>query len=598
MKDRKEVITRTNVKKIFGKDNFFTDVLARIAMRVLGINKINRLYSKSAHLKGLDFSDDMMRVYNTTWNRSLDQLSVIPKEGPFIVVGNHPFGAIEGLILYSAIGRIRPDFKLMANFLLTYLEPVKEAFIPVNPFQDNPEWGNSVGGIRAALEHLKDGHGLAIFPAGEVSRYHGHGYPEDIEWSASIARLIQKTKVPVIPLYIDGKNSRRFYFLSKINSMLSTACLPHEMTNKRNKDILFRLGKPITSAELEAYPNPKELAAYLRSRAYALEANIPSEKRTVRHYAAVEMDKQKDVSVMTKELEAVRDTSLIFSCLNYDCYLVDYDRIPTLMHEIGRRREEAFRAIGEGSGKAIDTDQYDTYYKHLVLWDREKKSLVGAYRLGYGSEIVPKYGLDGFYISSLFKINDSMKEHAAKSVELGRSFVAVEYQKDMMPLLLLFRGLMMVVVKNKDIQSFIGPVSISTWYPKFYQSLMVKYVSTMHSSHVLKDEFSPRTPFKEDFLKVDADVLLAKNMDSLEQFDRFMFKLSNGEYRMPILFKRYLKLGAKFLCFNIDPDFNDTLDGLLLINFNEVPKSELEMLMKDSSEEERRVLLRRFGYDE
>ena len=212
MKDRKEVVTRADVKKVFGKDNFFTDMLTRVVMRVLGMNKINRLYSKSAHLKGLDFADDMLRVYNTTWNRSLDQLSVIPKEGPFVIVGNHPFGAIEGVLLYSAIGRIRPDFKLMANFLLTYLEPVKDAFIAVNPFQDNPEWGNSVGGIRGALEHLKAGHGLAIFPAGEVSRYHGHNYPEDIEWSASIARLIQKTKVPVIPLYIDGKNSKRFYF--------------------------------------------------------------------------------------------------------------------------------------------------------------------------------------------------------------------------------------------------------------------------------------------------------------------------------------------------------------------------------------------------
>ena len=598
MKDRKEVVTRADVKKVFGKDNVFTDMLTRVVMRVLGINKINRLYSKSAHLKGLDFADDMLRVYNTTWNRSLDQLSVIPKEGPFVIVGNHPFGAIEGVLLYSAIGRIRPDFKLMANFLLTYLEPVKDAFIAVNPFQDNPEWGNSVGGIRAALEHLKEGHGLAIFPAGEVSRYHGHDYPEDIEWSASIARLIQKTKVPVIPLYIDGKNSKRFYFLSKINSMLSTACLPHEMTNKRNMDILFRLGKPITASELEPYSDPKELAAYLRSRAYALEANIPFEKPMFRHCSAVEMDKQKDVSAMIKELESVRDTSLIFSCLNYDCYLLEHDSIPTLMHEIGRRREEAFRAIGEGSGKAIDIDQYDAYYKHLVLWDREKKSLIGAYRLGYGSEIVPKYGLDGFYISSLFKMNDSLKERASKSVELGRSFVSVEYQKDMMPLLLLLRGLMMVVVRNKDIQSFIGPVSISTWYPKFYQSLIVRYVSTMHNSDTLKNEFSPRTPFKEDFLKVDADVLLSKNMDSLEKFDRFMLKLSNGAYRMPTLFKRYLKLGAKFLCFNIDPDFNDTLDGLLFINFNEVPKSELEMLMKDSPDEERKVLLQRFGYDE
>lgn len=590
----RKIIQKTDLIKIIGKDNVFTRGIASVAMSVLCINKINRLYSPSADLSDQAFTEHMLNMYGITYDNNVSELNVIPKEGPFIIVSNHPFGAIEGILLYDAIARIRPDFKVMANFILSYIPNLKNVFIPVNPFTNNPEWGNSLGGIKTAMEHVSNGNGLGIFPAGEVSRYNGNKYPEDIEWSVTIAKLVKKCKVPVIPFYFDGVNSKKFYRLAKIHSMLGTAMLLNELYNKRNRHFTIKIGKPILPSDIEVYDDYKKLAAYLRTRSYALEANINKEEIKNRNTKQESLPPPLKSYLLVNELDKIRNKSYLFSCAQYECFLADYNDIPNVIYELGRRREEAFRAIGEGSGKQLDTDKYDLYYKHLILWDKEENRLVGGYRLGIGKDIIEQKGINGFYISSLFKISDSFKDVLSKSIELGRSFVTVDYQKDILPLMLLLKGLMMVAYKYKDVNYFIGPVSISNWYPDFYKSLMVRYISTKFPCNEFKDMVQARTPFNVNFLKTDPDILLENNIATVEKFDRYMMKLSNGDYRLPTLFKKYLKLQSKFLCFNIDPDFNDTLDGLLLLKFSDIPESELSMLIKDSSDEEKEMIKKRF----
>ena len=569
---------------------------AGLALKILGFKKVNRLYSPSADLYGRDFTEDMLRRYNTTIDVNEDELKCIPAEGPFIVVCNHPFGAIEGIILYDVISRIRPDFKIMANFILSYIPNLKDVFFSVNPFENNKELGGgSAGGIKKSLAQLTEGHGLGVFPAGEVARYHGHNYPEDIAWSPQIAKIIQKTKVPVIPVYFDGNNSRKFYCLTRIYSLLGTARLVKEMLNKRNRKITMKIGKPILPAEVAQYETPEALAAYLRSRSYALQANIYSELRKYRSRMSDPIDPPFRPSELARELSAIREESLLYTTAGFECYLADYDKIPHVIREIGRRREEAFRAVGEGTGKSIDTDNYDTYYKHLILWDTKEQTIAGGYRIGLGDEIYEKYGARGFYVDSLFNIDPQFEPYLKETIELGRSFVSVDYQKDILPLMLLLKGLMESIMRYPKMNYFIGPVSISSWYPKFYQSLMVHYVTTKHTNEDFSKMFHPKTPFVPDFNKCDVDVLMEKNMDSVDKFDRYLMKLSNGDYRMPTLFKKYLKINSKFLCFNVDPDFNDTLDGLLLLKFTDYPIDELEMMLKDMPEEKRPAYYKRFG---
>ncbi len=593
----RKVVTIQDLKQGLGLKGFFGTCAAGLAYGFLRLGKINRLFDGAADYQGREFADHLIENMNITIDVSAEQLESIPKEGGFVMVSNHPFGGIEGVMLLSAIAKVRPDFKLMANFILSHIPNLKECFFSVNPFEKNPEWKSSVGGIKGAMLHIAGGNGLGVFPAGEVSRYHGHDYPEDQAWSASIARIIKNAGVPAIPVFWDGRNSKLFYLEDKIHPMLGTARLTKELINKHDTCFNLQIGKPILPAEIALYEDPKELAAYLRSRSYALEANIPAkpvEKKTVKQAV---IDAPSDLSLMLSELDAIREKAFLFSASDFDCYLADYEDIPNLMHEIARLREETFRAIGEGTGKNLDQDEFDSHFKHLILWDKVKQKIVGCYRLGIGSEIVPKYGIKGFYVSTLVNFNEAFIPYLEHTIELGRSFVALDYQKEVLPLVLLLRGLSDVVVRYPNIKHFIGPVSISSWYPKFYQSMIVKYVTEKHPvSDDLAQMATPMTPFRSDFLKVDADVLMQGNMDSIDKFDKFMFRLSNGQYRLPTLFKKYLKLNAKFLCFNVDPDFNDTLDSLLFLTFTDFPEDEVMPLFRDSNDEEKENVRKRFGY--
>ena len=593
----RKVVTLSDLKNALGLKGFFGTCAAGLAYGYLRLGKINRLFDGAADYQGREFADHLIENMGITIDVSPEQLENIPKEGGFVVVSNHPFGGIEGVMLLSAIAKVRPDFKLMANFILAHIPNLKECFFSVNPFEKNPEWKSSVGGIKGAIQHIAEGNGLGVFPAGEVSRYHGHDYPEDLPWATSIARNIKNANVPVIPVFWEGRNSKLFYAVDKIHPMLGTARLTKELINKHDTCFNLQIGKPILPAEVGLYENPKELAAYLRSRSYALEANIPSKSVEKSNVKQAEIDAPTDLSLMLAELEAIREKSFLYSTANYDCYLADSKDIPNLMHEIARLREETFRAIGEGTGKSLDQDEFDGYFKQMFLWDTVKQRIAGCYRLGIGSEIIPQFGIKGFYVSTLVNIDESFSDKLSHTIELGRSFVALDYQKEVLPMMLLLRGLSDVVVRYPEISHFIGPVSISAWYPKFYLSLIARFVSEKHAvEDELKGKVTPKTPFVPDYLKADSDILLKNNMNGVDKFDKFLFRLSNGEYRLPTLYKKYLKLNAKFLCFNVDPDFNDTLDSLLFLTFTDFPEDEVMPLFRDSSDEEKETVRKRFGY--
>ena len=593
----RKVVTNTDLRNALGLKGFFGTCVAGLAYGYLRLGKINRLFDGAADYQGPEFADHLLQNMNITIDVSPEQLDNIPKEGGFVVVSNHPFGGIEGVMLLSVIAKVRPDFKVMANFILSHIPNLKECFFAVNPFEKNPEWKSSVGGIKGAIQHIANGNGLGVFPAGEVSRYHGHDYPEDLPWSTSIARIIKNANVPVIPVFWEGRNSKLFYMVDKIHPMLGTARLTKELINKHGQCFNLQIGKPILPAEVALYEKPADLAAYLRSRSYALEANIPAKVVEKPHVKQDEIDAPTDLSLMLAELEAIREKSFLYSASDYDCYLADYEDIPNLMHEIARLREETFRAIGEGTGKSLDQDEFDKHFKQMILWDKVKQKIAGCYRLGIGSEIIPEFGIKGFYVSTLVNIDESFSDKLSHTIELGRSFVSLEYQKEVLPLMLLLRGLSDVVVRYPEINHFIGPVSISSWYPKFYLSLIARFVSENHAvEDELKGKVTPKTPFVPDYLKVDSDVLLKNNMNGVDKFDKFLFRLSNGVYRLPTLYKKYLKLNAKFLCFNVDPDFNDTLDSLLFLTFTDFPEDEVMPLFRDSSDEEKEIVRKRFGY--
>jgi putative hemolysin len=593
-----KLINNSQVQRALKVKGAFGSVLASAAMSVAGINRVNEIYSHIYQYEGVEFAEKLIEYLNIECDIDEQELENIPKEGPFIITSNHPFGAIDGIILLKTIGKIRPDFKILTNFLLSYIPNLEKSFFPVNPFTDTPGLRSSLKGLKMATEHLHNGGGLGLFPAGEVS---SNCNPEktikDIEWQPSVIKMIRNANVPVVPVFFSGSNSPIFHLLGKIHPRLRTVRLPHELTNKRNYKLSMKIGKPIPASEQQEFETIPQLGKYLRNRTYALEANIenknPQQKQSDTIYTT-QVNAPVESSILAKEIQSIESDKL-FEVNSYVCYLSEHKNIPNLIREIGVRREIAFRAVGEGTNTPIDLDNYDTYYKHLILWDKEKSAVIGAYRLGFGMDIIKEYGIKGFYSHSLFRYSQKFEDELSHSIELGRSFVAIEYQKDPLALMLLFKGLFYTVIKYPQIRHLIGPVSISSSYPEFYQSIMVHYLKEYHAIPEFADMVNPKVPFKPNFGNVEPHELLGNKTSALEKFDRFMFRHSNNKYRIPTLLKKYLKLNARIIGYNVDPDFNYCIDGLILLSLNKMPQAEIDALSKEF--EDKSAIYRRFGLE-
>ena len=609
MKKKTKIINKSDIMGLLRMRGPIGWILASLAMWLFGFNKVNKSNDRCKQYQGPEFSAHILGDIGINYDLNPAQFNNIPQDGPFITISNHPVGSVDGLILSAVIGTMRTDYKILTNFILTMIPSLKESFFAVNPFTDSVTSRSSLSGIRLAKEHLAAGGSLGLFPAGEVSTSQRPSRRtalkqhviEDVPWPESMIKLIRNANVPVIPIYFEAQNSRKFHFLGRFHPMLRTINLANELFNKKGKTIPMRIGKPIMPNELAEYADLDQLGGYLRSRVYCMEAEFNDSNKTPLPTPAVvtPIALPRDKKAVVKEFDRLRAAgNKLFDVANYQCYLAEAKDIPVAIMELGRRREEAFRATGEGSNQALDIDDYDKYYKHLILWDAKRKRIAGAYRLGIGSEIFEKHGgLEGFYTSSLFSYSKDFEPTMREVCELGRSFVSLEYQKEALPLMLLLKGLMHSVMRFPDVQYFLGPVSISNSYPKFYQSLMVYYLENKHSSMLPERTAVPSTPFDPDYLRINPRSLLRKKMDGFEKFDRFLMRLSDNQYRMPTLVKKYMKVHARILCFNVDPLFNYSLDGLILLRLTDYPREEIVSMTKDiTTFPEREAIMNRFGY--
>ena len=608
-KTKTKIINKSDIMQVIHMRGPVGWLIATFAMWILGFNKVNKANDRCKQYQGPEFSAHILKDIGIHYDLKPQQYNYIPQDGPFIVIANHPIGSADGMLMNTVIGTMRTDFKIMANFLLTMIPSLKESFIPVNPFSDSVSARSSLAGLRFAKEHLAAGGSLGLFPAGEVSTYQRpknrsalkRHVVEDIPWPASVIKLIRNANVPVIPVYFEAQNSKWFHFVGRIHPMLRTLNLPNELFNKKGKTIPMRIGKAIMPNELAEFPDLEQLGGYLRSRVYAMEAefNNPNEELMKPPEMVTPISLPRDKKAVVKEFDRLKNGGKkLFDVANYQCYLAEADEIPVAMIELGRRREEAFRATGEGSNQAIDVDDYDKYYKHLILWDAKRKRIAGGYRLGIGSEIFEQHGgVEGFYTSSLFTYDKDFESTLRETIELGRSFVSLEYQKEALPLMLLLKGLMHSLMRYPDAVYFIGPVSISNSYPKFYQSLMVYYLENKHNALLPENSALPTTPFEPDYLKINPRELLRKKMDNFEKFDRFLMRLSDNTYRMPTLVKKYMKVNARIIAFNVDPLFNYSLDGLIILRIKDYPRAEILSMTKDVDNiNDREAIMNRFGY--
>jgi putative hemolysin len=561
---------------------------AKFLMMLLGINKINKAYEEVRHLKGIDFVENILQKLSITFEVSPEELKRIPASGPFITVSNHPYGGLDGLILIGLLGRQRPDFKVLGNYLLHRIDPMQEFILPVDPFESKKARAASVPGIKMALRHIAEGHPLGIFPAGEVSSYYPHTTGiTDKKWQHSVLKFIRNAGVPVVPVYFEGTNSTVFHLLGLVHPMLRTAKLPSELLNKKNKTIRIRIGNPISVNEQKEFSDIWKYGRYLRAKTYALGEGFdvkeffPSQKK--RKVKAEDIAEQADQGVLSREYQRLREKYLLFDLQNYSVLCAPSDQMPLIMHEIGCLREITFRAIGEGTNKSIDLDDFDLYYYHLFVWDNETGKIVGAYRVGKGKDIIGEYGIRGFYVSTLFRMHGRMQQVLEQSLELGRSFIVQEYQRKPMPLFLLWKGILYFLLKNSEYRYLIGPVSISNRFSEFSKHTIIEYIRKNHYNDQYARYIKPKRQFRVPGYSFDTEILF-ENLKNLQQLDRLIEDVESNS-RMPVLLKKYLQLGGKIVEFNIDPLFNDCLDGLLILDLYDVPPEVIASLSREMNDQ-------------
>ena len=582
-----KVITTEEFAKATKLDKLKMPGLAALLMEIMKINQVNELFAQAQPKQGPEFVDAILKGCGIDIEFDEKELKNIPATGSFIAIANHPYGGIEGMVLLKILCMVRPDAKLMANFLLKKIPNLSDYFVAVNPFE-NVEHSSSISGLKNTLELLANGTPIGIFPAGEVSTFKVDKQQiTDRLWHPVVGKIIAKAKVPVVPIYFHGNNGLLFNLLSLIHPTLRTAKLPSELFNKNGHTIRLRICKPINIEEIPEYNNNTKLLNFLRARTYALGTGLEEEKKIFNPRNIFKIKKQPETiapeistSILEKEIEPLRTEYRIWTEKNYEVFIAPTSLIPNVICEIGRLRELTFREIGEGTNKATDLDEYDIYYHHLFIWDVEAKMIVGAYRVGLGDEIFYSIGKKGFYVSKLFKIKAQFTPVLKKSIELGRSWIRKEYQQKPLPLFLLWKGILIYLIDNPRYRYLIGPVSISNSFSKFSKSLIVDYINRNHFDHEMAQFVKPRKKFKVDLASIDTDLLLAGE-DTFKGLDNLISEVETRNMKVPVMLRQYIALNAKIICFNIDPKFSDCLDGFLVLDLEKVPQDILEKLGKN-----------------
>lgn len=585
------VINKSDIRKVIGLRNPLRGVASNIIYYLMGFAKINKLFRPISELEGTTFVNGAIRQFNLKCLTNDEDIARIPEKGPLVIVCNHPFGGADGLLIYEAVSRVRDDIKVMTNFILSRIRPLNDRFLPVNPFKGVKGMPSSTKGLREAMKHLENGGVLIMFPAGEVSTIPKDRFfkklfsrrvtAKDISWDSSAMKLIARSGADILPAYFHGQNSKIFHIAGRINPYLRTVLLPREFLKASKRQTTLRFGQIIKARESAQLWDNGMLARHLYARSYALEANIPATNEFPNEYPQKTIVKAKDPKLVEREINRAREEGeILFETAGYEVFLLTYREYPTIMYELARLREITFRAIGEGTGDCCDTDEYDVYYKHLVLWNMADRKIAGAYRIGIGSEIMRYFGFSGFYVDTLFHYQKGMERILKQSIELGRSFVIPEYQKEIFPLMLLIKGIIFSTLRYPEVRYLIGPVSISSWFPDLYKSIFVKYLSDNFGAPELREFIRPGHRFKNRVTKVNLEDLLLDKCDSIEHTDRYIMSLSNGKLRIPSLIKRYLKIGVKVIDFNVDPLFNYCIDGLILLDTDNVSEKELKLMMK------------------
>ncbi len=568
-------------------------LLETVMEKACYLDHLNRLYAELPETRDdRDFLRIVLELFKIDYHVADQGLTRIPREGGLIIVANHPFGAIEGVIMAAMLRGLRDDVKILANGLLQRIPEISDLFIGVDVLSGKGAAQRNMSPMKEAMRWVDKGGVLVVFPAGEVAHLDlRRRTVTDPAWHSSIGRIVRRSKAPVLPVFFEGRNGAMFQLAGLLHPRLRTALLPREMINKGGQTLVVRVGDVISEKRLSGFK--KDVAAitdYLRLRTEMLhhgqsEIAPKVEKTAESGFNWQPVAEPESSEVLAAEVAALPTRQRLVESSEFTVYYARSRQIPRLLNEIGRLREATFRANGEGTGKALDIDLYDSYYIHLFVWRSQSAEVVGAYRLGESDNILARFGKKGLYTQSLFRYRRKLLNTINPALELGRSFVRQEYQRSFAPLMLLWKGIGQYVVRHPRYRILFGPVSISNDYQNHSQQLLVEFLKVNHSLPDLGRLVKPRRPFRQqkDLKKLCQDA--ARQVQDVDDVSELLAQMEPDGKGVPILIKQYLKMGGHLLAFNVDKDFNNAIDGLIMVDLRDTDPRVLRRYMGDSAED-------------
>ena len=555
-----------------------TRILAPAVDGALALSRLNAVYQTAASAAEVSgsFWDQALEALSVVIDVPAGDLTVIPRTGPLVVVANHPFGGLDGLALLSVLHRVRQDVRVFGNELLQRMPAIRETLIGVDAFGGPGSVRLNASALRQGLRWLRQGHTLAIFPAGEVSHY---GFERrsvtDPRWHQTAARLAQLGGAAIVPLFFHGANSRLFHAAGLVHRRLRTLLLPREVLKRRGSVVRLSVGTPVPAPLVARFETTDGLTSYIRARTFVLRSRPchPTVPRRPLTSPLSPLARAQSRSELGREVAMLSPDQRLIESAPYSVWLTTRAAAPRVVDEIGRLREMTFRLVREGTGRATDLDSFDDHYLHLFVWDDGRGEVVGAYRLGMTDQIVSRFGPAGLYTHTLFHLGAGFLDRITPALELGRSFVRPEYQREFAPLMLLWKGIGQIVMNNPQYSRLFGAVSISRDYATLSQQLLLTFLETTRKDHALAAFVTPRhlpaiRPWIADLPGFPRG--LGQNGDRVDDLVR---EVERGERGMPVLLRQYLKLDAKVVGFDVDPGFGDVLDALMVVDLRTVDEA-------------------------
>ena len=562
-----------------------------VATHALALEKIIKVYYGLKDCSDTEqFTNKALNLFGVGYEISDEDLSNIPTEGPAVVIANHPYGGLDGLLLMNLLLKRRKDVRLLANHMLWRIPELRDILIPIDILDPSKKQSN-LRGLKTAIAHVKAGGLLATFPAGAVSHLHlRNGHVIDPQWSQTAVRLIRKCAAPVTPIYFSGSNSTKFQLAGLIHPIFRTALLPRELANKRRHIITARVGTPITTEQIQATDNDVSLSNLLRLRTYALDhsqhTNFSKRPLSEKPKQVIPVADQINPQYVIAELNNLPSAQQLLETNGLKVVYGQARQLPWTLQELGRLREITFRNVGEGTGKERDIDLYDNYYTHLICWNPSTGDIVGAYRIGVVDQVLNHFGVRGLYTHTLFKLDKKLFQQdemaQGKALELGRSFVREEYQRSYTPLLALWRGICCYVSNHPEYRILFGPVSISNDYLPTSRLMLVDFLKQHHLDEKLSKYIKARNGLKRRHPLASLSKEIARE-NGLESFSSLLSEIEPDRKGIPVLIRQYIKFGGKLLGFNLDSQFGNVIDGLIMVD---LPNTELKTLQRYMGKEE------------